>query len=201
VTDFDDIYARCRLVFDADIRSPSEDSWTRLQNRLMAWQTKSYGVANLAVNMTLGIVEELGELAEATTGEAIDDAVADVTIYASQLATCYRLDLGELVRAATADAHSREVKTVVRQPHRHSNYIVAAGRLCHVVLKAAQGIRGMGDPEKARRAVCEALVPVLAECVMSSRGCDAFAYLENVTEVANIVMARKKSALPQVVRP
>ena len=97
--DFDDVYARCRLVFDADLRSPSECQWTQIQNRLAGWQAREYGVANLAVNMTLGIVEELGELAEATTGEAIDDAVADVTIYASQLATCYRLDLGELVRA------------------------------------------------------------------------------------------------------
>jgi NTP pyrophosphatase (non-canonical NTP hydrolase) len=180
----DDVYSRCRLVFDADVRSPSEDGWTKLQNRLAAWQAREYGVANLAVNMTLGIVEELGELYDAKSSEELEDAVNDVTIFGSQLATCFRLDLGELVRGAFQ----------VNQPPLS---IVAAGRLCHVVLKSAQGIRGMKDPEVARRRVCTALVSVFALCFEATDRMPS-TFLDSVTRTAEMVMARRKSALPEV---
>jgi NTP pyrophosphatase (non-canonical NTP hydrolase) len=184
--DMEDVYARCRLMFDADIRSPSEDGWTKLQNRLAAWQAREYGVANLAVNMTLGIVEELGELYDAKSSDELEDAVNDVTIFGSQLATCFRLDLGELVRAAFKVAHP-------------PISIVAVGRLCHVVLKSAQGIRGMKDPEIARRRVCLALVSVFALCYEATNRLPV-SLLESVTRTAEMVMARKKSALPEVSR-
>lgn len=81
-----------------------------LQQLLGRWQERHFGEANLQ-QLTLGLCEEAGEAAHCvlkasqrirgmTAGVAeplIADALADVTIFAMQIATHLRLDFGSLL--------------------------------------------------------------------------------------------------------
>ena len=189
-------YESARAAFDACIRDNEPlDPWSRLQARLYVWQTNNYGTPQPTL-MALGVVEEMGEWMGAKTDEDERDAIADVTIFATQIATCFRLDLGVLVQDALFDVDAYFG-------------LEGSGRLCHVALKNAQGIRGMSDRETARRAMYDALLPILAACKSRNDGLDIgdsevvdpdVSYLALVSKVAEKVMARKKAELPQVAR-
>lgn len=163
--------------------------WSALQVRLARYEAVAYGV-NPHANYVLGILEECGEYWEA--GDIADakeraaakgDAIADAVIFSTQLATALRLDMGVLIAQAFQ----------VIQPHEP----VALGRLAHVVLKGAQRIRGMADPERYRFAAGRALVDVLANVVHPLPG--EAALLELVQGVAEEVMKRRPRDLPTVI--
>lgn len=115
-----------------------------LQVELARWQVRNFGPAN-ALHLALGVCEEVGELMSASTDAERDDAIGDVAVYACQLATLHRLAWGKVITSHWEQAPAASV---------------AAGRLAHVTLKAAQGIRGLDDPEAARFATFLALADV-----------------------------------------
>lgn len=83
----------------------------------------------------LGVVEELGELAEASTDEDIMDACGDVMIYLCDYATREGFRL-----------HGITVKyTLVLRGAPLEQLLKWAGRLCHTTLKYHQGIRDLGS--------------------------------------------------------
>ncbi len=186
---FDEVYAASRAAFDASLSGPITDPWGALQDRLYRWQVATYGLPQPAM-LCLGVVEEVGELDDADSYAEEADAIADVTIFAVQLATCYRLDAGALIDWA--------------HPTDEVGWRGTLGRLSHAVLKSEQGIRGLGNKEAARQAVARQLLDVFSLCLSwaSESGTIEYRadYLHLVEVVAGQVMARKKAELPQVVR-
>ncbi len=188
MSDFEQVYQASRAAFDASLGAVMiGDGWGILQDRLYRWQIATYGLPQPA-HLCLGVIEEMGEWWEAPGQSAALDAVADITIFAIQLATCYRLDIGVLIAAAHPDPESVDGDA----------WMMSAGTLCHAVLKSEQGIRGLGDKDASRRAVAKELIPILGLCLDSVDGPDDYLHLVEV--VAGQVMARKKAELPQVVR-
>lgn len=159
-----------------------------LQTRLYRWQIRNYGVPDPR-DMALGIGEEVGEYAEAEwsrgSADALD-AIADVAIYAIQLCTVLRLDAGSLM------ARPEAPMTI---PPRE----VIVGQLQHVVLKTHQRIRGMADPEGARRAAAKCLA-VLFGWLSLQAEVHGRELAELTAEIAEVIMKREKSKLPQVAR-
>ena len=89
---------------------------------LARWQSRQFGPANAQL-LALGVAEETGELAHAILKaaqgirgqddrehhvECVADAIADVAIYLTQLATLYRLDFGELYVATAMRVIQRD---------------------------------------------------------------------------------------------
>lgn len=167
-------YEMARQAFDrfAGLDAPELPSGTvdALQVRLVRWQTANFGVAR-AYQLALGVAEEFGELAAASTKAETVDAIGDVLIYACQMATLHRL---AFVEAIDGDTFAMRVPQGA-----------APGLLAHVTLKADQRIRGLDDPELARFATFLALVAVVDEV----RCFDADP-VECFTSTARIVMER-----------
>lgn len=189
-------YETCREAWDDDLASPSPREWALLQNELQRWQVREYGVPT-ALQMAAGVVEEMAEFYDSGTMAAYLDAIGDVSIYAMQMASLFRLDFGEVARAAEANGAMGAIPSL-----RHA--FERGGRLLHVALKESQGIRGMDNRDRARRAVYAALVDVVEWCLA---GLGDIGYLDPtpalhdvVSRVARGVMARNKAALPEVTR-
>jgi len=145
-------YEQSRNKFNsyAGIDSPDlpEDSLSALQVQLYRWQNNNFGLSS-DVQIACGIAEEVGEFIEAWSGDDTDqleDAVGDVLIYATQLATSNRLDFGTIFNFAD------ELSGPMVQ-----QLSVVAGKLCHIALKSSQDIRGFADAEFRRKAVSEQL--------------------------------------------
>jgi hypothetical protein len=130
--------ARGRFDGFAGLDAPHlpDDPWDVPQVELCRWQVRNFG-PQPATMYALGVAEEFGEFGTASTIEDEHDAIGDVLIYACQLATTQRLAWSEC-------SNPRPFLT------RQASSGAAVGLLCHVTLKAAQGIRGLGDPELAR---------------------------------------------------
>jgi hypothetical protein len=185
----DETYYAARARFDAtaglDHPDLPEDPAEALQTRLYRWQIRSYGVPDRR-DIALGVVEELGELAEAAGDHASEaDAVADTAIYAIQLCTLLRLDAASLMAPPSTGFYALPSAMAI------------AGRLSHVALKSHQRIRGMGDPEASRRAFAEVLATLFGLLHLRARGVGKQLY-PLVAEVAEQVMKRDKSKLPPV---
>jgi hypothetical protein len=125
-------------ALDAPHLPPEELS--ALQVRLWRWQVEQFGLPDDR-DLVLGIVEECGEMEEADSPAALEDAVADILIYTTQLCTSNRLDLGVIMEEVNK---RRLVSSVPR----------SLGRLAHVALKVHQRIRGYGDRQVARNGIC-----------------------------------------------
>ncbi len=95
---------------------------TDLQVRLARWQNRNFGPAS-DEQLALGVCEEAGELAHAVLKrsqrirgmgdpaayrEAAGDAIADVVVYAIQLATALRLDFSVLLAETARRVMDRE---------------------------------------------------------------------------------------------
>ncbi len=115
-----DVMVAAGKAFETDRHSAG--SWSNLQDRLAAWQGRNFGAMS-ALQMTLGVCEEAGELAHAVLKEsqgirgmqdrdtaraAVADALGDIIIYAFQVATLYRLDLGTVVGLTAANVMRRD---------------------------------------------------------------------------------------------
>lgn len=115
----DAAYAAAREQFDRycsmDEGELPDDPGARLQVRLFRWAQTSFGHKSNEFSSGAGVVEELGEMAEAV------------------------IDLLLILLTGTK----------------------AAGRLAQVLLKRYQGIRGMDDPDTARRAIADALADMV----------------------------------------
>jgi NTP pyrophosphatase (non-canonical NTP hydrolase) len=120
-----------------------------LQVRLARWEVREFGYQPIE-RAVLGIGEEIGELAGATSDGDREDAVADILIYAMQVATAMRLDFWALA-AWPWDWDETPSTTLPRE--RVPALAVAYGAIAHAVLKRSQGIRGMTDEARMRSVV------------------------------------------------
>lgn len=184
----DGTYEKSRRAWDAyatiDAPHLPKDPMGEVQVQLYRWQVNNFDLQP-AGRFVLGIVEELGELGEAVEAEdrdAILDAVADVCIYATQLATAHRLDFGVLIAAGRELSASTSVD-------------VSVGRMAHAVLKTEQRIRGYDDPEKGRFEVAQALVQLVCRLdrMTGAMGADL---TETYVSTAAHVLARDWKADP-----
>lgn len=124
-----------------------------LQLLLSAWQAHNFdGTSDVLT--TLGIGEEIGEMADAATREEIDDAIGDVAIHCCQLATSNRLAFRALVDDGGAFADPIESHL---------------GRLCHLVLKREQRIRSGRSPVEMYRSVLADAIAGLLGSVRAAR--------------------------------
>jgi hypothetical protein len=128
-----------------------------MQVKLMRWQQRNFG-SQSDERMALGVIEEMAEGMAASTlknePEAYD-ALGDVMVFGSQLATRNRLAIGAILQlAAEMDQDPDQM-------------IFAHGTLAQVVLKGAQKIRGLDDEKRYRIR----LVGALAVCFQFSGCC------------------------------
>jgi NTP pyrophosphatase (non-canonical NTP hydrolase) len=169
------------------------DPISALQLRLYRWEVTSFGYQD-ETKPTLGISEELGELAEAKTNDEILDAIADVGIYALQLATKLRLDAGVLIWEALENPADYRLDLPLPQAACAIN-----GRISHVILKSSQGIRGMGSAAAVREAIAPELAR-LFRLLLDSLPPGGYLLMQVIFDTAEQVMKRVPKALPQVVR-
>ncbi len=128
------------------------DPHDALQVKLARWQSRNFGPAPAHL-LTLGVVEEVGELVvavEAMDSDAIDDALGDIGIYCAQLATARRLAIATPLTRADRPTGSMKSSQWM---------IVGASLAAHVALKESQGIRGI-DGEVARIGTYAALAMI-----------------------------------------
>ncbi len=130
------------------------DPTDALQVKLWRWQVRNFGTT-IDERLALGVVEVLGETFHADDAEAALDGLGDVMVYAGQLAIANRLALRPIIELA---------KLVKRDGSGMA--IVAAGKFCHTVLKAAQKIReGRGDVETYRGHLVAGLAACIAKAI------------------------------------
>lgn len=117
----------------------------RIQREQVAWVQKNFG-GRSSIYPLFGIIEEVGELAEAQRPEQFDDAVGDVILYLSDYATTRDWAMSSLW------AH--------RIPCEHTGlesgakFLILLGRLAQAQIKEERGIRGSAQQwrEKAKEA-------------------------------------------------
>lgn len=136
---------------------------------LMRWQHANFDELDDR-NFALGIAEESGEFSAARNGAQAVDAMGDTAIYLGQLLIANRLSLEPMLLNSFP---------VMPDPRAQSE---AVGKLCHVVLKHRQGIRGMGDKSAYRLNLAHCAIGM---CI--THGLSATAYLST----AKVVLARK----------
>jgi NTP pyrophosphatase (non-canonical NTP hydrolase) len=205
----DEDYERSRSTFNAyaGMWQPHlpASPWSSLQVRVMRWEVHNFGAVP-AVQQTLGIGEEIGELIETLFGDLdetegagtarrvldlanVVDAIADAMFYATNLAGSWRLDAGELWRASDF-----VVKRMNESSALHG-MSATVGRLNRAALKAAQKIRGYDQSEKTRRIVADNIARLFyyARCLGSWLSIDVRRGFE---EVAEQVMTRDWKRFP-----
>lgn len=120
----------------------------KLFEDVKAWSEEVFG-SEPAIWRCLGIVEELGELVDAETEEDRIDALADAGIFTFDLAARSGIEADELLLD-----EPMELDASIGRSHLQS----AIGSVAQVLLKTAQGIRGMDNEAAAREALVKALV-------------------------------------------
>jgi hypothetical protein len=194
-------YLDARAGFDAwatmDAPDLPVDVIESLQVQLARWQTRNFGIRReLELELACGIAEEVGErtvaILQANPAEVVD-AVGDALVWGCQLATARRLSMRTVFWMA--DQHASwspsfqdprpDFATLRSRPPATKLVGIATGYICHVQVKAAQGVRESRNPEMARLGTFVGLV-------MLAR---AFTLLHDdpvgiFTDVTKIVLAR-----------
>lgn len=109
------------------------------QIELARWQAENFDEIDDR-NFALGIAEESGELSEARNGPDVADAMGDVAIFLGQLLHANRLSLEPIIKGHPDDSSLRDAASMRE----------SVGRICHVVLKGRQKIRGIDNPDVYR---------------------------------------------------
>ena len=106
----------------------------QLQSEHNEWAERNFG-AHEAWQPLVGMIEELGELAEARREGNVPkilDAIGDVMIFMCDFCSCVSFDFDELVAGKRTKIFNDDLR-------------IWAGKLCHHFLKKHQGIRGKAD--------------------------------------------------------
>jgi len=123
------------------LSDPDIETFSRCQAAHRPWALHNFPLTT--ADQTLqGMVEELGELAGATSMEDVMDAVGDVLIYALHHANIIGVDLGQISRSerrSIAQCVATDSQLVLGMALNHA--IVGLGRMSHARLKRAQNIR------------------------------------------------------------
>lgn len=180
------IYQKSREQFNSyaalDAPHLPPEHLSALQVRLTRWCNTQFGPQHSTI-FALGICEEIGEFAEATERHDIIDAVGDVLVWATQLATNCRLDFGVLLNYG----YSPDAEPL-------KGLIIAQARIAHVAIKEEQRIRGYDDSERVRTEVAENLVRLISNL---RAVCNATLVLEQAyIDTAEHVLKRNWKADP-----
>ena len=147
-----------------------------LQKELNEYDRTNYPKNN-SVRMTLGIVEENGELAEAIEKNdlaEIKNAVADICVFSMQLASFENIDWEEnLDYKDDSTRITEDPKTVT------SNIVIPLGSLSHHILKREQGL---GNPEDHLEHIKEGIKSIGHYCIHMAKKY-GFNWRENFIEV------------------
>jgi len=170
-----------------------------LQAEQAEWALANFGDGRDPSHALMGMMEELGELADAIKGlpyqelgqkesppreetvENIKDALGDFVIYAADYCTLKGWDMSSLCSQFT----------YVRKPHnvgvRYMELASACGMLSHHHLKSIQGIRGTAEEhdQGGQESMAEALFSAWRLCVLLG-----FSFKKTVQDVWNDVKKR-----------
>lgn len=118
-----------------------------------------------------GMAEELGELVDAledaSSWAAVLDAVGDVMVYATQLATSHRLDFFALW--AAAETLLLRDQMVFSLPHAALAMARGVGQANHVTIKSHGKIRGFDNRDRQRLSMAASLVEVILGALRFTR--------------------------------
>ena len=148
-----------------------------LQVLLAAWEDRQPFWESSPVPVALGVGEECGELADAANTDEAADAIGDLAIYVSLIATRERLAVSVLIEDAD------------RRPPPWRSLLSALGHLNHLVLKRHQKIREGIMPEYR-----ELLADALAELMAAARIFGGASVAECFIATAPTVLARDWTA-------
>lgn len=154
---------------------PDMPAVRRAQILLAAWSRRNFPMGAQTHDLVcgLGVVEELSELVGHLLAVAlgkgngflteaqISDALADMMIYACQIATTYRLDyltLVEASRPASVLVTPHGLPMRIDAPSAGIMGALAVGRLARALGKSAAGIRGLDTRENQRHAIAAAIM-------------------------------------------
>lgn len=150
----------------------------RLQVQLAAWEARQPFHEAAVLPVALGVGEECGELADANGDDEVADAIGDLAIYVSQIATRERLAVSVLIEDADRRWPRRELLSTL-------------GRFNHLALKRHQKIREGALPDAEYRAL---LADALAELMAAARIFGGASVAECFAATAPTVLARDWSA-------
>lgn len=143
-----------RTIFDGwcalEPGAPPAHAVDAMQMGLAAWQAENFPVAG-DLRSALGVAEECGELAEAVRVRdtvMVVDGFGDVLVYLGQLLIANRRAIRPWLSGRRMDGAT--------------DLTIPVGRLCHVVLKHDQKIRGMADIERYRDELCQRAADVIS---------------------------------------
>lgn len=149
----------------------------RIQNEQVDWVQKNFGGRSSHYPL-LGIIEEMGELAEASRPEDFEDAIGDVLLYLSDYATAQGWSMSELWD------HLMPLNHVGLESG--PKFLIALGRLAQAQIKSESGIRGTEQEWRAK--AYEAACALLFELVeLIGEECE---FLRIVTETWDKVRRR-----------
>lgn len=111
-------------------------TFDELQQEQAAWVAKSFPAPHLPITSVLGIVEEYGELTEASNTEKRLDAIADIVIFMADVCTGYGIKLNDLFARANVETWA---------PLGDEGRLTTLGKLSHHALKHHQQIRGAAE--------------------------------------------------------
>lgn len=143
------------------------DQLRQMAAEMRPWVKHNFG-DRAAWQPLLGIVEELGEYAEALEGgfrlevaaAKAKDALADTMIFITDYCNCMGWDIGDILNAAAPHMANTDIPVSLAR---------ALGKLAHAYLKTAQGIRKGEDHDAAGR---QALVYVVAHLLIRAKSFD-----------------------------
>ncbi len=144
-----------------------------LQQDVAAWAARNFPDEKPHMPL-LGVVEELGEMYEATDAARLADAIGDVTIFAAHYCALNGLSLA----LAVADAER------VEDPADAYKWL---GRLAHSHLKTEEGIRGTPEQHTAAK---QRAVGQLIACLVRAAPATGVCYRKIVKRVWSEVKHR-----------
>jgi len=148
-------------------------TFKQLQAEHKIWVTRNFG--NQPAHLpTLGLCEEYGELLAAQSIAEIQDAVADIVIFLTDLCSTVGLDMSYLRIDDETFSYSTTVNALER------NMGIFIGKIAHHYLKREQGIRGSAAHHDNQIAVN--VQKLLATLKVYSK-LSGFDFMQNITKV------------------
>lgn len=146
-----------------------------IREQVSAWGRENFGenISKVDPAMKLeslapliGIFEEIGESAQASTRDEVKDALADVTIYLCDYVTRE----GETFKSICDTVSVQQViyDYMLRSANGTRALLVGQGCLAHATLKRHQGIRNFGDDKVYRKKRNEGVLLALLGLLMLS---------------------------------
>jgi hypothetical protein len=164
----------------------------RTQVRALRWRNREFGLPD-DFRVLAGVVEEMGELAEATEPEKALDSLGDVMIFLGHLLAANRLAMSAVVDAVEDRMPESRYRETTWEP------LAAVGALAHVLLKHADRIRGLAETETFRARLFAAAVDVVYAAALDA-GPTTIAHYGGLVSayemVAASVMSRRRASYP-----